>query len=222
MITEVTVLQFQADCNLQNPESLLCKAVRDILSRKLHEENASFAYYGQSIEQPKTAFTFVGLDASDEEKHDAGSLIDEGSIAPFQNLLGVEKVTAAMRVQFQPSPDPSPALGNHPSIGVTEVVFYHFPSDLTNKEGIMGSINKMRPVLARSEALACFDGWAMDHTTNDAGGKSQIYVNVLGWVDVDAHMRFQDSDDFKQNIHHLMDIQELQLLEMHHVKLYAA
>ena len=74
MITEVTVLQLQADCDLQNPESLLCKDFRDKLSRKLHGEHASFAYYGQSIEQPKTAFTFVGLDAWDGEKHDAGSL----------------------------------------------------------------------------------------------------------------------------------------------------
>ncbi|KAL8765250.1 MAG: hypothetical protein Q9209_007606 [Squamulea sp. 1 TL-2023] len=126
-----------------------------------------------------------------------------------------------MRVRFQPTSDPSPALGDHPNVGVTEVVFYQFPSDITNREGIMDSIDKMRPVLARSEALACFDGWATEHTANDAGEKSQVFINVLGWVDVDAHMRFRDSDDFKQNIHQMMDIREMRLLEMHHVKLHA-
>ncbi|KAL8653587.1 MAG: hypothetical protein Q9210_002005 [Variospora velana] len=224
MITEVTVLPLQADPDLQDPESSEGKAIRDVLSQRLHEERASFAYYGQSIEHPETAFTFVGLGASGEGKDfDSSPTIstDKDPIAPFQNLLGAEKAATAMRVHLQPTPDPSPALGKHASVGVTEVVFYHFPSDLTSKDKVMESIDKMRPVLARSEALVCFDGWAKDHITNRAGEKSQVYVNVLGWVDVDAHMRFQDSDDFKQNIHHLMDIRELRQLEMHHVKLHA-
>lgn len=145
----------------------------------------------------------------------------EDSIAPFQNLPGAEKRATAIRVHFQPASDPSPALGKHASVGITEVVFYHFLSDLTSKEGIMQSVDKMRPVLARSEVLASFDGWATEVTANGMGEKSQVLVNVLGWVDVDAHKRFQDSDDFKQNIHHLTDIQEVRLLELHHVKLHA-
>ncbi|KAL8752226.1 MAG: hypothetical protein Q9184_005801 [Pyrenodesmia sp. 2 TL-2023] len=221
MITEVTVLQLQEDSDLQNPESLERKTIRDVLSRKLHEESASFAYYGQSIEHPETAFTFVGLGASGDGEDFEGSLANQDPIAPFQDLLGAGKAATVMRVHFQPTSDTSPALGNHASVGVTEVVLYHFPSDLSNKEEVMESIDKMRPVLARSEALVCFDGWVMEQTTKNVGEKSQVYVNVLGWVDVDAHMRFQDSDDFKQNIHHLMDIRELRLLEMHHVKMHA-
>ncbi|KAL8644007.1 MAG: hypothetical protein Q9210_007468 [Variospora velana] len=233
MITEITILQLQAgvDDDLQSPESSEGKAVRDALSRKVRKEGARFAYYGQSIEQPRTAFTVVGLGAPNTYKHGSGSLenaqwfirpneVDSPADSSSPNLLNTEKPATVIRVPFYPHPDPSPALGNQ---AVTEVVFFHFPADLTikDKDDVMKSIDKMRPVVARSEALSVFDGWAMEHTTNEAGEKIQFYVNLVGWVDVDAHMRFQSSDDFKQNVHHVMDIQEVRLFETHHVKLYA-
>ncbi|KAL8989514.1 MAG: hypothetical protein Q9177_001615 [Variospora cf. flavescens] len=215
MITEITTLQLQAGVDLRSPES---SAVHDALSRKVREEGARFAYYGQSIEEPRTAFTVVGLGPENtQKKHVSGSSLANTSTV----------TTRIVRLNFHPNPDPSPALNNnhHPSLGVTEVVFLHFPADLPNKADIMASINKMRPVAARSpEALSLFDGWSMEeHTTNEADGeeeKIQFYVNLLGWVDVEAHMRFQGSDDFKRNVHHLMDIQEIRRAEMHHVKFY--
>ena len=127
-----------------------------------------------------------------------------------------------LRVPFeQPSDDPSPALGKIENVGVTELVLYHFPSPLATKASIMDSLDKIRPVIGRSEALSVYDGWAMDEKADDKGARCSIYVNAVGWVDVDAHMRFQASDDFKQNVHHIMDVQELRQLEMHHVKFHS-
>ncbi|KAI4252692.1 MAG: hypothetical protein L6R35_007578 [Caloplaca aegaea] len=134
--------------------------------------------------------------------------------------------TRVVRLNFHPHPDPSPALGNthHPNLGVTEVVFLHFPAHLPNKADIKKSIDKMRPVVARSsEALSLFDEWSMEEehpTTDEEAGeeKIQFYVNLLGWVDVEAHTRFQGSEDFKRNVHHLMGIPEIRRAEMHHVR----
>ncbi|KAL8956757.1 MAG: hypothetical protein Q9193_005804 [Seirophora villosa] len=207
--------------DLQSPDCSERKAVHDGLSRRLHEGSVSFAYYGQSMEKPGTAFTFVGLDAPDTHGHVSGSRTEADSTADPQSILRAGKAAAVIRVPFGPTPDPSPALGNHARAGVSELVFFHFPTDLPNKDEIMRSIDKMRPVVARSEALAVFDGWAMEDTADENGEKSRFYVNLVGWVDVDAHMRFQSTDDFKQNVHHLLDIPELRQLEMHHVKVYA-
>lgn len=96
----------------------------------------------------------------------------------------------------------------------------------------MASIDKMRPVIARSEALSVHDDWALEDRKNEnreedekgegnenGGEESAIYVNIVGWVDVEAHIRFQASEDFRENVHWLLGIEGLRRMEMHHVKL---
>jgi hypothetical protein len=62
-------------------------------------------------------------------------------------------------------------------------------------------------VVERSEALAIYGGWALEEAVPNPGPqaregeKSQVYVNVEGWADVEVHMRFQASEDFQGNIH---------------------
>ena len=95
----------------------------------------------------------------------------------------------------------------------------------------------MRPVVERSEAIGVYDGWAVeDHVTLDGmtvekqgGGTSgkdgddtcQVWVNVVGWADVEAHMKFQASEDFGANVHYLMEMKDMKGTELFHVKLSA-
>jgi hypothetical protein len=144
----------------------------------------------------------------------------ENPFSGLRDLASIEEDMAVLHVPFEPSQDASPALGADRRVKVTEVVLYYFPSPLTGKAAIMDSMDKMRPVIGRSEALAVHDGWALKDKENEKGEKSMVYVNVVGWVDVDAHMRFQASEDFKENIHHLLDIKSIQQMEMHHVQLH--
>lgn len=145
-----------------------------------------------------------------------------------------------LHVPFYPSDDPSSALKATPgsALGATEVVFYYFPSPLpeVTKSSIMDSITQLRPVVERSEALTVLDGWAIEEAVptprlskgeptenkQESGvkGLSTVYVNLVGWVDVDAHRRFQASEDFKANIHLLLGIKELKGTEMYHAKFY--
>lgn len=146
----------------------------------------------------------------------------EDSFAGLRDVTNTNEDIAVLHVAFESSKDPSPALGADKRVGVTEVVLYYFPSPLTGKADIMESMDKMRPVIGRSEALAVSDGWALEDKKNEKGEKCAIYINAVGWVDVDAHMRFQASEDFKQNIHHLLGIESMLQLEMHHVQLHRA
>lgn len=134
-------------------------------------------------------------------------------------------------------------------------MFYYFPAPLSDKSGIMESIDKMRPVMARSEARGMFDEWALEEGEDEEGAgdekegmergegemnkggeeekgegskkgeekkeeeKSAVFVNVVGWVDIDAHMRFQASEDFKANVHWVAAIEGLKGMDMHHVRL---
>ena len=62
MITEIAVLQLHTEANLADPSSSSSKILQDHLTQLLAAPGARYAYYGQSIEQPKTALLFVGWD----------------------------------------------------------------------------------------------------------------------------------------------------------------
>ena len=91
----------------------------------------------------------------------------------------------------------------------------------------MASVDKMRPVLDRSESLAVFDGWALEEEIPNPGPqasegeKSKVFVNLVGWVDVEAHQRFQGTQDFRENIHYMLGIKEMRHTELYHAKLFA-
>ena len=143
----------------------------------------------------------------------------------FRAIANMEEPVTILHVPFSPSDDTSPALGANRKVGATEIVFYYFPSALkpADRDSIMSSVDKMAPIMARSEALELYDGWALeDEVPNpaaDKGEKSQVFVNLVGWVDVEAHMQFQASEDFQLNIHHLLGIKELRHLDVFHAKL---
>ena len=101
-------------------------------------------------------------------------------------------------VPFRPTDGPAPALGADSKVGTTENVFFYFPSILakSDKDKIMAEFDQMMPVMDRSEPLSVFDGWTVEEKvptlgpTAEDGETSQVYLNSVGWVDVDAHMRF--------------------------------
>ncbi|KAI4237662.1 MAG: hypothetical protein LQ349_001691 [Xanthoria aureola] len=222
MLTEMAVVQLQADVDLKTPTSSGSEVVRNFLLQTLKAPGARFAYYGQSFEQPTTAFIVVGWESAVHHTKHTASPDHDVHTSLLSAVLQPDGNMTVLRVPFeQPSDDPSPALGKIENVGVTELVLYHFPSPLATKASIMDSLDKIRPVIGRSEALSVYDGWAMDEKADDKGARCSIYVNAVGWVDVDAHMRFQASDDFKHNVHHIMDVQEIRQLEMHHVKFHS-
>lgn len=148
----------------------------------------------------------------------------------LRSIVDKENAITVLHVPFSPANDPSPVLGANSKVGATEVVFFYFPSSLTDtgKEDIMASVDKVRPIVERSESLAVSDGWALEEKVPNPGPQasdgemSMVFINLVGWVDVEAHMRFQGSQDFKENIHHLLGIKDLRHIELYHTKLFAA
>lgn len=220
MIIEITILQLPADVELEKSHPSVHEVVHSFLTQKLAGEGARYAYFGQSSEKPNNVFIFVGWDTLQSSEKFASSPNGKNALASLRGVASAEEDITVLHIPFKPSDDPSQALGADSRVGVTEIVLYHFPSPLTDKADVMESMDQMRPVINRSEALAVYDGWALENKRDEKGEMSEICFNAVGWVDVDAHMRFQASEDFKQNIHHLLDIKSLRQLEMHHIRLH--
>lgn len=140
---------------------------------------------------------FVEWDSIDDHrtKSNHATYVDN-----LQTIVSDGKAVALLHVPFNP-PDSTPALGANSKVGATEVVFFYFPSTLTasDKDFNMSCIDKMQPVMERSEAFGVYDGWAMEDAVLNPGPQAsegetnKVYVNVVGWVDVDAHMRFREA-----------------------------
>lgn len=140
-------------------------------------------------------------------------------IESLKPILDSGKDTILFRITFGHSDHVSLALGADSRVGVTEIVFFRFLSPLNTKDDIMHSLGHLRPLMESSEACAVFDGWAVEEIDNEKGEMNTLYVSAVGWVDIDAHMRTQASEHFKENIHYLTDIKEILHYEMHHTKL---
>ena len=146
----------------------------------------------------------------------------------LKDLDTVRNTAVAPRILHVPAV-PHTLLGEHPEVNVSEVVFFYFPATLTPEDitGIMANVDKMRPTMERSESLGVFDGWAeetdIENPNPDLGGeKSRVWVNVVGWPDVAAHVRMTQSADFAENIHHLMGITSIRGTDVYHTKMLKA
>jgi hypothetical protein len=137
-----------------------------------------------------------------------------------------------LHVEFGPAgaEDPLAALGADGRVGLTEVLFSYFPTDLSagGRAAVMAAVELMRPVITRSESLAAFDGWALETEVPcpKQGGEGepelcQVWVSLVGWVDLAAHMRMRASEDFQQNIHHLLGVKDMRHSEYMHAKFHA-
>ena len=119
------------------------------------------------------------------------------------------------------------------TIGDTEIVLAYFqPSPLPQaaKDAILDSFSHMEPIIERHGGLTGYrNGWAVEGLTaplverGDAGaikGDCEVYVNLTGWVDREAHMKFMETEDFRENRHWFLDVEGLRGAEIVHARFY--
>ncbi|MCJ1404593.1 hypothetical protein MMC11_007819 [Xylographa trunciseda] len=210
MITEIVTFQLKAASAVADPNSPAGRVVRDFLSTVLAAPGA------QNI-QAEGPLILLFLTRGAISNY-------ETNINNLRTIIDSDRPLTSIHVAFTPSGDPSPALGAESKVGATEVVFFYFLAS-SDQDAIMSSFDKMRPAMERSEALAVYDGRAVEEAVPNPGPQasegemSKVYVNLVGWVDVAAHMRFMASEDFGQGIHYLLEINEIRHTEYLHVML---
>lgn len=110
---------------------------------------------------------------------------------------------------------------------------YFQPSPLpqTAKDAILDSFSHMEPVIERNGGLTGYrNGWAVEglkaplvERGDVAGaieGDCAFYVNLTGWVDREAHLRFMETEDFRENQHWFLDVEGLKGAEIVHARFY--
>lgn len=106
---------------------------------------------------------------------------------------------------FTPHP-PSAAL-SHTNSPVTEVVTCVLPSQ---DESFEKNISKLLDIIKeKAEGVkAAAQGWIIEdveHENLESGKKGKAFVCMIGWESLDAHLKFRETSDLKDNIHLLRE-----------------
>ena len=116
-----------------------------------------------------------------------------------------------LHANLTPHP-PTAALGT--ASPVTEICHCHFEKE---DDGFDSKVREMFKVISENAEgfKAASGGWALEDVEYK-GKKGKVYVGLLGWESVEAHVAFRETQAFKDNIHLLTD--DILGLELHHTK----
>ncbi|KAL8992220.1 MAG: hypothetical protein Q9169_007272, partial [Polycauliona sp. 2 TL-2023] len=73
------------------------------------------------------------------------------------------------------------------------------------------------------------NGWAIEGVETPlvvkeegkgSGEKSTVYVNMTGWDRRETHMKFMETQDFKDHQHYYMDVEGIRGAEIVHARFY--
>lgn len=107
---------------------------------------------------------------------------------------------------------------------VTEVLTLFFPSDLDDaaKEALSQQFEEFK-TKALDQAADCRGvayGWSTENdvpVTGEPGKTGSLLVAFIGWPSVEAHMKFRETEVFKENIGLLRGMKDIVKLGVFHV-----
>jgi hypothetical protein len=71
-----------------------------------------------------------------------------------------------------------------------------------------------------SECKGIAGGWAAEEVTDPGSGeKARVYAGLISWPSVESHMKYRETDAFKDSIHLLRGAKGLKNVVMNHVNL---
>ena len=127
-----------------------------------------------------------------------------------------EKPPHLYHVHFEPFP-PSAAFSN-----VTEFIQAYFPADYSaeDQKKMHEDMKKFGGLVKGNwdECSGTAGGWVAEEQDDPkSGDKAKVYVCLIGWTSVDSHMRFRETQTFKDHIHLLRGAKDLKNVVMVHV-----
>jgi hypothetical protein len=120
-------------------------------------------------------------------------------------------------VHVEPAP-PTRAFGE-----VTEFIQIYFPADYSpeDQKVFHENMKKFGGIVEDNwkECRGTAGGWVVEELEDPkSGSKAKVYVELIGWVSVDSHMRYRETQAFKDSIHLLRGAKDLKNLAVVHVE----
>jgi len=210
MATEIAELPLKAGISLDRRTDS-GRIWEEVLSTVLGQDGAQRCYFGHQVENPSMLRLFVDWDSIDAHK----KFTKDPAYGPFVKSLLTLLDGGPKLFHVELKPHPSPGLANS-TAPVTEVFTAKFPSSISSsqKDEYAKNAEKFLEFLKTKQGFTgASSGWS-DEIVDDA----KLFVGVIGWTSVDAHMDLRNSQEFKDNVH-LIRSEDIKGVEMYHVPL---
>ncbi|KAL8951333.1 MAG: hypothetical protein Q9222_002698 [Ikaeria aurantiellina] len=199
-VTEMATIPLAAGAEVENLDSAAGKVLSDTFETLRQQEGFQRVKYGRQVENPSILQVFIDWDSIDfHKKFEA-----QPYYGPFcKHLLSIiDGDMDICHAHFSPHP-PSAAVGGLSA--VTELVSHYFAADMSESDqtSFSDDVKKFAKVLeSKAEGFKGFaGGWVVeDITYKEVEGKTKMWQSCIGWESIDAHMRFRETQAFKDNV----------------------
>lgn len=108
---------------------------------------------------------------------------------------------------------------------VTEILLVYFPSDISTaaKDSVESNIKQFidKALTGYPEIKGVNYGWGVENDFPVRGGEEgqtgSILMAFVGWTSIDAHLKYQETDLYKENVHLLQSFEGVVGMKMIHI-----
>ncbi|KAI9719969.1 MAG: hypothetical protein M1828_006007 [Chrysothrix sp. TS-e1954] len=216
-VTELATITLKPGSTIHDPSSSAGQLVQSTVDTVVSQPGAQRCFWGMKHEAANEMVLLVDWDSLDAHM----AFANTPEYGPLMKSLGAicDSPPEFSHVEFDPFP-PSAAL----KAGATAVLTTYQPAsasaeDTKALESNMAQLARTTSTLASGFVASRF-GHVVEKIVdpaNPANGKQKAAVNMSGWESVQAHMRFSDSKECKDNMHLLTDAPKLSGTSFFHV-----
>ncbi|EME40356.1 hypothetical protein DOTSEDRAFT_66151 [Dothistroma septosporum NZE10] len=207
--TEILHCPLVAGSEIGNPDNHAAQIMKEVGDTLAQQDGVQQINFGMFVESPDTLQLFVNWDSLSAHQTFMAAAHYQPFLKRFLTIAGGSPSIAHAELK------PDGALSKALAAPVTEVATFYFDSappgdalDNAQKFAKMVEDGKAQGVLGAAVGIT-------HEEIEREGVKGKGLVIAIGWTSVDAHMKFRETETFKENINLLRN--GAKKIEMHHV-----
>jgi heme-degrading monooxygenase HmoA len=219
-VTEFSYVTLKQGINVFD-ESAAAKTYQNVIDTVLRQPGARRVYTSLEVEDPSKLWLFLDWDTLEDHENYPKSADHGPIIESLQPLADFEK---SMNKHVTLNPFPPEDVLDSASSPVTEVLVAFFPSDysISSRAAATRRLEQFaaQALKASPDWRGISYGWSVENDVpirGDEGNSGAMLVAFIGWPSLEAHQKFRETDDFKQNIGLLREMEGLLKLSTFHV-----
>ncbi|KAM0347696.1 hypothetical protein ACHAPU_004711 [Fusarium lateritium] len=220
-VTEFSYLAVHEDVDVFDQSSAAGKTYQNVIDTVLRQPGARRVYTGVEIENPSTVWLFLDWETLEDHENYPKSA-DHGPI--MESLKPLSDFTKYTNKHVTLTPFPPEDVLNKDRSPVTEVLLAFFPTDydVASRATATRRLEEFagRALKTSRDWRGISYGWSVENDVpvrGDEANSGAMLAAFIGWPSVEAHQKFRETDDFKDNIGLLREIPGLVKLSAFHV-----
>ncbi|TLD25417.1 hypothetical protein PspLS_05910 [Pyricularia sp. CBS 133598] len=221
---EVSFLKTKPGVRADDDSTEAGKLMRNIYELITTQAGAQFGYWGHEIQSPTHMWSFVQWDSVEDQTRWHQN--PDYTAMRAKGLPMLDPQPAVFVKHIDVSPLPVVALDTE-AAAVTEVLSIYFPASTSSedKAKISGAFQEFvdKGLEGYHDFKGASMGWGVENdfplpgNSSDETGGYAVYWAFIGWPSVEADMKFQETDRFKENIGTLLGLPGLVKISSVHV-----